>query len=113
MADDDDTRVLSETSEALPHSAADASAFSQPSDQPDVPTPAPTMTEHPESRAALIERAKLFLVSPQILHEDLAAKRRFLVEKGLSDDEIGGLLQELVSNCVIAGHTLLNRFFSQ
>ncbi|KZP20165.1 hypothetical protein FIBSPDRAFT_919935 [Athelia psychrophila] len=95
MANEDDTRIPSETSETIHQSAAEASASSQPSDQPDVSTPAPATTDHPESRAALIERAKLFLVSPQIRHEDLAAKRRFLVEKGLSDDEIGGLLQEL------------------
>jgi Pex14 N-terminal domain len=50
----------------------------------------------PENRAELIERARSFLASPQIRHEDLSAKRRFLAEKGLSDAEIAGLLQELV-----------------
>jgi hypothetical protein len=50
----------------------------------------------PESRAGLIERARSFLTSPQIRHEDFFAKRRFLAEKGLSDAEIAGLLQELV-----------------
>ena len=49
-----------------------------------------------ENREELIERARLFLTSPQIRHEDLFAKRRFLAEKGLSDAEIAGLLQELV-----------------
>jgi len=49
----------------------------------------------PDNRAELIERARSFLISPQIRHEDVFAKRRFLVEKGLSDPEIAGLLQGL------------------
>ncbi|THH07746.1 hypothetical protein EW146_g9218 [Bondarzewia mesenterica] len=46
-------------------------------------------------RTELLERARVFLTSPQVRHEDLFAKRRFLREKGLSEVEIDGLLQEL------------------
>lgn len=51
-----------------------------------------------ESREELIARARSFLTSPQIQHEDIFAKRRFLSDKGLNDTEINGLLQELVSS---------------
>jgi hypothetical protein len=70
-------------------------------------TPAPqTFTvntiSQPDNRTELISRARSFLTSPQIRHEDISAKRRFLVEKGLSDAEIAGLLQELVSiSCIL------------
>ena len=49
-----------------------------------------------DNRITLIEHARNFLNSPRIVHEDFAAKRRFLTEKGLSDAEIEGLLRELV-----------------
>ena len=48
-------------------------------------------------RSQLLDRARSFLQSPQVRYEDNAAKHRFLVEKGLNDVEIQGLLQELVS----------------
>ena len=47
-------------------------------------------------RSDLLERARFFLASPQVRHEDVSAKRRFLVDKGLSETEIITLLQELV-----------------
>lgn len=56
-------------------------------------SPAPVVTE---DRSELLQRAKAFLTSPQVQHEDLAAKRRFLVEKGLNDVEIEVLLREVV-----------------
>jgi hypothetical protein len=56
-----------------------------------------TPVSQPENRAELIERARSFLTSPKIYHEDVLAKRKFLVEKGLSDTEIAGLLRELVN----------------
>ncbi|KZT70377.1 hypothetical protein DAEQUDRAFT_668036 [Daedalea quercina L-15889] len=46
-------------------------------------------------RTDLLDKARVFLNSPQARHEDYAAKRRFLVEKGLKDDEIDGLLREM------------------
>ena len=51
-----------------------------------------------ESREELIAKARSFLTSPQIQHEDVSAKRKFLSEKGLNDSEINGLLRELVSS---------------
>ncbi|KAL6305817.1 hypothetical protein BKA93DRAFT_895834 [Sparassis latifolia] len=46
-------------------------------------------------RTELLEKARAFLSSPQVVHEDTAAKRRFLAEKGLSDAEVDGLLREV------------------
>lgn len=48
-------------------------------------------------RQELIDKARAFLVSPQVRNEDIPAKRRFLAEKGLTDVEIDRLIQELVS----------------
>lgn len=56
------------------------------------------------NRSQLLERARTFLHSPQVQHEDTAAKYRFLQEKGLNDVEIRGLLQELVRPLM---HTLI------
>ncbi|KAF7975120.1 hypothetical protein HWV62_10413 [Athelia sp. TMB] len=101
MAEDETNSKPSGSTEAVPRSAADASVSAQPSNPPaqsDASTSAAGETAvvaNPESRAALIERAKMFLLSPQIRHENLLAKRRFLVEKGLSEAEIDGLLQQL------------------
>lgn len=75
----------------------------EPSSKPDTSSPSESQspgtlpTSPLENRAELLNRARSFLMSPQIPHEDIIAKRRFLVEKGLSDAEIAGLLQELVS----------------
>ena len=49
-----------------------------------------------EDRGLLLDRARAFLTSPQIRHEEPAAKRRFLAEKGLNEVEIEGLMRELV-----------------
>ncbi|KAI0650553.1 hypothetical protein C8Q79DRAFT_944226 [Trametes meyenii] len=49
----------------------------------------------PEDRSVLLQRARAFLNSPQVRHEDLIAKRRFLTEKGLTNDEVEGLLREV------------------
>ncbi|KAI0036058.1 hypothetical protein K488DRAFT_38585, partial [Vararia minispora EC-137] len=47
-----------------------------------------------EERVSLLTRARQFLLSPQVRYEDDVSKRRFLQEKGLSEDEIGLLLRE-------------------
>ena len=52
----------------------------------------PTSTD----RTELLQRARVFLTSPQVRHEDITAKQRFLVDKGLSDVETDGLLREVV-----------------
>ena len=51
---------------------------------------------HKDDRTALIEKARSFLLSPPIRHEDETAKRTFLQQKGLSHAEINRLMQELV-----------------
>ncbi len=62
-------------------------------------TPPTETTSQPVTvdRTDLVEKARTFLHSPQVRSEDNAAKRKFLVEKGLTDVEIEGLLRELVS----------------
>ncbi|KAF5387839.1 hypothetical protein D9615_000605 [Tricholomella constricta] len=56
-------------------------------------TPPPTAVV--SDRSELLSRARVFLQSPQILHQDTLAKRSFLAEKGLNEMEIDGLLREL------------------
>ncbi|KAG6821519.1 hypothetical protein H0H93_000028 [Arthromyces matolae] len=46
-------------------------------------------------RTELLSRARGFLHSPQIMQQDALAKRQFLVEKGLNELEIDGLLREI------------------
>lgn len=48
-------------------------------------------------RSDLLVKARAFLASPQVRHEDNIAKSRFLKEKGLDDAEIDSLLQDQVS----------------
>ena len=48
------------------------------------------------NRSELLDRARHFLSSPQIVHQDYESKRRFLAEKGLSDEEVQLLLREMV-----------------
>ncbi len=52
--------------------------------------------EPPPNRAELVDKARAFLGSPQVIHEDTSAKRRFLAEKGLNDSEIETLILEQV-----------------
>ncbi|KAG6817849.1 hypothetical protein H0H87_001681 [Tephrocybe sp. NHM501043] len=46
-------------------------------------------------RSDLLSRARGFLQSPQIINQDIVAKRQFLVKKGLNEAEIDFLLREL------------------
>jgi hypothetical protein len=48
------------------------------------------------NRFELLDRARHFLSSPQVIHQDHESKRRFLTEKGLTDGEIRLLLREMV-----------------
>jgi len=68
-------------------------------------SPKANSTEHPETTASsppstpreeLMSRARSFLLSPQIRHEDANSKHSFLSQKGLTDSEIGDLLREPV-----------------
>lgn len=67
----------------------------EPVAQPEQPPPPPT---HPvEDRLSLLSRARVFLASPQVQHQNIPAKRAFLAEKGLNETEIDNLLREVVS----------------
>ncbi|KAH9002260.1 hypothetical protein EDB86DRAFT_283714 [Lactarius hatsudake] len=48
-------------------------------------------------RSELLDRARHFLGSPQVVHQDHESKRRFLTEKGLTEGEIQLLLREMPS----------------
>ena len=76
------------------------------------PGPAPPQTTVPSpaigtDRTELLHRARTFLTSPQVQHEDVASKRRFLVEKGLTGAEIEGLLYEVVRPAVFLHTSVL------
>ncbi len=52
---------------------------------------------HPTpDRSELLDRARHFLSSPQVIDQDYESKRRFLAEKGLADGEVQLLLREVV-----------------
>jgi len=50
------------------------------------------------NRSELLGRARSFLASPQVAHQDASIKRKFLAEKGLHDVEIDAVLREVVSH---------------
>ena len=85
--------------------AEDDKSPSSPS-TPEQPTPGHAIQDVPplagpstsSDRTDLLEKARAFLSSPQVVHEDAIAKRKFLAEKGLNDAEIERLIQELVSH---------------
>ncbi|KAI0720309.1 hypothetical protein C8T65DRAFT_634096 [Cerioporus squamosus] len=88
MADEDSAPA--QTSPTTPAAEAPAENTEEtPPAQGDPPPPAST------DRTELLQRARAFLTSPQVRHEDVSAKRRFLVEKGLTDAEIEELLFEV------------------
>ncbi|KAF9058060.1 hypothetical protein BJ165DRAFT_103482 [Panaeolus papilionaceus] len=60
------------------------------------PTPTPSVTPA-ENRLELLNKARAFLASPQVQHQDVAQKRRFLIEKGLNGTDIDNLLQTMPS----------------
>lgn len=49
-------------------------------------------------RSDLLARARSFLASPQVAHQEASIKRKFLAEKGLCDAEIDAVLREVVSH---------------
>lgn len=83
MAEEDDKQQ--------PPATEASSTESEPNVQPAPPVP-------PPSRAELVDKARAFLGSPQVMHEDTFAKRRFLAEKGLNDSEIEALMLEQVGD---------------
>ena len=51
-----------------------------------------------EDRSELLDKARSFLTSPQVRHDDPSATRRFLAEKGLNNLEIEQLMREMVGS---------------
>ena len=60
------------------------------------------------NREHLLDRARSFLVSPQVQNQDLPSKRAFLREKGLSEVEIENLLHTLVRAYLVDRRQTLN-----
>jgi hypothetical protein len=56
----------------------------------------PQATALSADRAQLLQTARSFLNSPHVQHEGIDAKRNFLAQKGLNEEEIGQLLQTSV-----------------
>ena len=83
------------SSESEPLSTETPPLNSSPEHASSSPTPTP-------DRSELLDRARHFLSSPQVIHQDYESKRRFLAEKGLDDGEIQLLLREMVrSPCTL------------
>lgn len=70
---------------------------------PGIPEATPTTQalDSTTDRYELLSRARTFLTSPQIQDQDVFAKRRFLVDKGLNESEVEELLRELVCSHTI------------
>ncbi|KAE9410006.1 hypothetical protein BT96DRAFT_1077514 [Gymnopus androsaceus JB14] len=80
---------------------------SESSPEPSQPT---TSSAEGGTRSELISRARIFLSSPQIQNQDIFAKRKFLLEKGLNETETELLLRELVSAVLfVSGFSLTYR----
>ena len=92
MADDKDTPGRSGEQPEQP---------AQPTSSVETPNTPTSQPSQPEDRSELLERARTFLRSPQVVHEDAFAKRKFLAQKGLNDGEVETLIQELVSDIVL------------
>jgi len=83
-----------------------------PEDESKPPSPAPSQggesvnppTTTGDDRAALLERARTFLTSPQVRAQNAAEQRAFLREKGLDEKEVTQVLAEVVR----CGVVLLN-----
>lgn len=60
------------------------------------PTSQSVTQDQPNDRSELLARARSFLASPQVQHQDMLAKHAFLVEKGLHESEIADLLRSQV-----------------
>jgi hypothetical protein len=74
------------------HSEPPSTSATQP-----VPPPEHASSTMPMSnRSELLDRARHFLTSAQVIHQDHESKRRFLTDKGLTDGEIQLLLREMV-----------------
>ncbi|OCB84572.1 hypothetical protein A7U60_g8558 [Sanghuangporus baumii] len=62
----------------------------------------PSSPPQTQDRNALLDCARTFLKSPDVVHEDPTTKRRFLTDKGLREDEIDGLMPSSTPTCTSA-----------
>src|ERR1700722_2066718 len=89
-SDGDETPPSNTSESASSQSPPIASSQSPPASEPE------TSTSTNTDRTELLSQARSFLASPQIQHQDVLAKRRFLNEKGLTEAEIDRMLREQV-----------------
>ncbi|THH03309.1 hypothetical protein EW145_g6359 [Phellinidium pouzarii] len=87
MADDDNSSSEQPALSKMP------SNLEQPREEVSAPLSVPAAT--PSLSDGLLDRARVFLTSPHIVHEPPESKRRFLAEKGLNNEEIESLMREL------------------
>jgi Peroxisomal membrane anchor protein (Pex14p) conserved region. len=95
MADDGETPTQPGTSDPTQNNTTTTQPHNTSTSQiPASSWPNSATSDH--NRSELVARARSFLTSPHIQPQDIFAKRRFLADKGLSETEIEGLLNELV-----------------
>ena len=93
MADENDNKPPIQSSSAAEQADVQTSNVSSTHDVSSIHSPSSSTLE---DRSGLLERARIFLNSPQVRYEEPVEKRKFLVEKGLNEEEIEGLMRELV-----------------
>jgi hypothetical protein len=80
-----------QTSEPTPESTPAASTLSK--------TPllsSGAVVDYAQQRTGLLDQARAFLRSPEVVHQDAASVRSFLLAKGLTMDETERVISELV-----------------
>ncbi|KAG6903422.1 hypothetical protein C0995_005445 [Termitomyces sp. Mi166 len=83
-------------SESISSEPSSSTHPSPPSESMKTEPSGPEISTHPVSdRSDLLSRARGFLQSPQIMQQGVMAKRQFLLDKGLNENEIEGLLREV------------------
>lgn len=119
MSDENSSRVHNQPNDNAQQNATQISQSSPPHPQSEntpsssstpETTPTSTLTSTSTDHADLLSKARAFLHSPQLVHEDLLAKRAFLLDKGLHPSDVDTLLRELVSlllSSVISPNTFL------
>ncbi|TFK43662.1 hypothetical protein BDQ12DRAFT_675351 [Crucibulum laeve] len=87
---------INKTASSPPANLPTTRASSSPNTDASSTTSSPASHPFPPiERPELLSRARSFLNSPQVQHQDTASKRRFLVEKGLDEVDIESLLREM------------------
>ena len=75
----------------------DTSVKPQTTLQDGAPQPSAVQSTPPKDRSELLNKARAFLTSPQVRHDDPDTTKRFLVEKGLNEAEIHQVMNDTVS----------------